>query len=343
MKIYVSGRDGVGWALDVQRKCLITSLDRLGHRVTPAPLFADAIVTVNWTPLALRRYAFMNFKKTIALASNFIDLDAPDYPERALFGRVNRRVTAWMSPSRKQLDVFRRHGVLAFYQPFYPDDVFLRVGDRPDKRVVCERLGIDYERIRGRVVIASIQRDTEGADLASPKLVKGPDILVEMLRALPDRDRFVVLLSGPRRHYVMSSLREAGVPYVYAGREPAEKEDDLFTNLLPAEMVPLLYQLADIYLVTSRSEGGPKAVIEAAMTRTLVFSTDVGMARDFLVPDCVFNDIAAYRAALTRAVAEFPSERLRDAVEANYRTASTILAPPNMDALLQAAIEGVTR
>lgn len=343
MKIYVSGRDGVGWALDVQRKCLITSLERLGHSVTPNPLFANAIVTVNWTPLGLRRYAFMRLKKTLALATNFIDLDAPDYPERDLFTKVNARVSAWIAPSRKQMDVFRGHGVRSFYQPFYPEDVFLEAArQRPDKQTLCARLGIDYERIRGRVVIASIQRDTEGADLVTPKLVKGPDILVELLRGLPDRERFVVLLSGPRRHYVLAALRESGIPYVYAGREPAAGEDDLFTNLLPAETVPLLYQLSDIYLVTSRAEGGPKAVMEGALLRTLVFSTDVGLARDFLIPECVFTDVGAYREALARAVAGYPTERLQAAVDTHYRTASAILDPNNMDSLLQAAIDGVT-
>jgi glycosyltransferase involved in cell wall biosynthesis len=341
MKVFVSGRDGVGWALDVQRQCVLDSLARLGHRVATNPLLANVVVVVNWTRLAQQRWAqLLRIKKTLVLATSWIDLDDPDYGLRAEFDGVKPLASAWISPSHRQQALFTRHGLRSFYQPFYVEDVFFRT-DRPSKEELCARLDIDYSKIEGRVVLASIQRDTQGSDLITPKWQKGPELLVDLVAALPDRDKYVLLLSGPRRHYVLDRCRKEGIPYVYAGREPGPEEDDVRTNLLPAELVPLLYQLTDIYLVTSRSEGGPKAVMECALLRTFILSTDVGLAPDFLAPECVFRDQAAYAAALRTAVEGFHTSHVGDLIERHYRKAFEVMNPSNMDALLQSALEGV--
>ena len=43
-----------------------------------------------------------------------------------------------------------------------------------------------------------------------------------------------------------------------------------------------LYAAADFYLIPSRDEGGPKAVLEAVACGTPVISTDVGIAKEVL-------------------------------------------------------------
>lgn len=341
MKVFVSGRDGVGWALDVQRQCVLDSLRRLGHGVARNPLLADVVTVVNWTRLAQQRWSqLLRFKKSLFLATSWIDLDDPEYLLRREFNGVRPLASAWIAPSHRQMALFARHGIRSFYQPFYVEDVFFKT-DRPSKQELCERLGIDYSKIEGRVVIASIQRDTQGSDLITPKWQKGPELLVDLVAALPDRSKYVLLLSGPRRHYVLDRCRREGIPFVYAGREPGPAEDDILTNLLPAELVPLLYQLTDIYLVTSRSEGGPKAVMECALLRTFILSTDVGLAPDFLAPECVFGDPAAYGHALREAVEGFHTSQVGDLIERHYRKAFEVMNPSNMDALLQSALEGV--
>ena len=43
-----------------------------------------------------------------------------------------------------------------------------------------------------------------------------------------------------------------------------------------------LYNLLDLYVVSSRIEGGPQAVLECAVSKTPIISTDVGVASEIL-------------------------------------------------------------
>ena len=63
-----------------------------------------------------------------------------------------------------------------------------------------------------------------------------------------------VILSGKRRNYVINKLEEAGIPYKYF-------------EMVPLEVVNKLYNVLDLYLVTSRVEGGPQAIFECALTK----------------------------------------------------------------------------
>ena len=52
----------------------------------------------------------------------------------------------------------------------------------------------------GDYLIGSFQRDTEGFDRKSPKLVKGPDIFIEIVKQLNKKhNNLKVILSGKRR------------------------------------------------------------------------------------------------------------------------------------------------
>ena len=47
-------------------------------------------------------------------------------------------------------------------------------------------------------------------------------------------------------------------------------------------MVSKYYQALDLYLITSRDEGGPKAILESMASGIPLISTDVGMAQDVI-------------------------------------------------------------
>ena len=47
--------------------------------------------------------------------------------------------------------------------------------------------------------------------------------------------------------------------------------------------------ILDLYLVTSRIEGGPQAIMEAAISKTPILSTDVGVASEILHNDSIFD------------------------------------------------------
>lgn len=79
----------------------------------------------------------------------------------------------------------------------------------------------------------------------------------------------VVLLTGPARGYVRRGLERRGIPYRHM----------LFESL--DELAPA-YHALDLYLVTSRQEGGPKGVLEAMASGVPVVTTRVGQAQELV-------------------------------------------------------------
>ena len=50
-----------------------------------------------------------------------------------------------------------------------------------------------------------------------------------------------------------------------------------------------LYNILNLYIVASRVEGGPQAILECALTKTPIISTDVGIASEILDKKSIFN------------------------------------------------------
>jgi hypothetical protein len=96
-----------------------------------------------------------------------------------------------------------------------------------------------------------------------------------------------LIIGGPRRHYIINKCKEFNIPFIFIGdKKPIEEGlDDVEKNILGLEKINLLYNFIDLYLITSKSEGGPKAVIEAPLTKTAILSTKIGMAPDLLIKD----------------------------------------------------------
>ncbi len=126
-------------------------------------------------------------------------------------------------------------------------------------------------------LIGSFQRDTEGHDLISPKLEKGPDLFCDAVEQLSDKYKkvgkeVVVLLGGWRRQYVIKRLNNAGIKFIYS-------------ELPPFETVNIFYNILDLYIVAARCEGGPQSIVECASVKCPIVSTNVGLAPIFL-NDC---------------------------------------------------------
>lgn len=116
--------------------------------------------------------------------------------------------------------------------------------------------------------IGSFQKDGNGWDCGyEPKLVKGPDILCDVLESLNKRIDIQVLLIGPSRGYVKKRLKKNNINYVHFFLENADE-------------VSNYYSLIDLYLVTSREEGGPKALLESVASNVPILTSKVGMATD---------------------------------------------------------------
>ena len=144
---------------------------------------------------------------------------------------------------------------------------------RIDKAFVRRKYGIGVEEF----VVGSFQRDTEGSDLKSPKMEKGPDRFCDFVEKLSlQRENVSVLLAGWRRQYVINRLKSAGIKFRYA-------------ELPSFNMLNELYNCLDLYAVLSRFEGGPQSIVECAASKTPIISTDVGIAREILHDDSIIG------------------------------------------------------
>jgi glycosyltransferase involved in cell wall biosynthesis len=103
-----------------------------------------------------------------------------------------------------------------------------------------------------------------------PKPIKGPDVFLDAVKILRNRiPELFVLLSGPARGYVMTGLTRMDVPFRH-----------VYLKTYPE--VGRLYQALDVYIVSSRQEGGPKAVLESMATGIPLVTTRVGQAMDLV-------------------------------------------------------------
>lgn len=121
-------------------------------------------------------------------------------------------------------------------------------------------------------VAGSFQKDGVGWDDGlEPKLIKGPDVLLAAVERLRQRvPELWLLLTGPARGYVKQGLERLGVPYRHV-------------LLHGQDGVAKAYRALDVCLVTSRDEGGPKAVLESMATGVPLVSTRVGQAADLVM------------------------------------------------------------
>ncbi len=142
--------------------------------------------------------------------------------------------------------------------------LFAPVSEEERKRIKA-KLNISQDKI----VIGSFQKDGVGwGEGLKPKKIKGPDIFVDVAAELARDYPIFVLLAGPARGYVKTELKKRSVSYQDIGYLGNFKE------------IVKYYQALDLYLTTSRIEGGPRQTLEAWAAGVPLVSTKVGMVPD---------------------------------------------------------------
>ena len=110
-----------------------------------------------------------------------------------------------------------------------------------------------------------------------PKLSKGPDIFFKIINDMKKHnDNIEVVLSGLRRDYLITKLKKANIKYHYF-------------EMIDLSELNEIYNCLDLYLISARCEGGPRAVFEAGLTKTPIISTDVGVAKQLLNEESIFD------------------------------------------------------
>lgn len=277
-RLYVLG-DGANWALAEEAREVCGLARRLGIPATTVHSGSSA---------GIRRQKLFHTSQFIlpALArsrpsTNRIAVayyhGAPNaaYPEFAAclqaLCEVHSRLWRVQVPCRMMRDLVRETGIA-------PDKVrLIPIGVNPTyfppttpgrRRAVRAELNLPEQA----VVVGSFQKDGIGwGEGTTPKLIKGPDILLAVLSRLQLLvPGLHVLLSGAARGYVRRGLETLGIPYRHV--RAAEYAD-----------VGRLYHAVDLTLVTSREEGGPKAMLESMCSGIPLVSTRVGQAADLVV------------------------------------------------------------
>lgn len=314
MRVHIIGRDRVGWSLDQDYMHTSRFLREIGVKVTRSWFFASAIHSVCWYDILNRKNLPLRLGKLlVAVASSEPNFDSPE------FKHLSKLVSLWIAPSKRLLDRLHEKRLQCAFQPFYVDEGIFR-NRKMSREELCRILGLSAKELSGKFLVGSFQRDSLGTDPSKPKWQKNPDLLVDILsKFVRSRPNVLLVLAGPRRHYIIEKCKEQGVPYLFVGRHPVPNVDDVPVNTLSVDRISMLYNLVDAYVVSSKSEGGPKAVPEAALSKTLLISTDVGLAPDYLTPRAIYSTAEQALELLETAHDDL---RFRDAlIEDNYQKA----------------------
>jgi len=238
--------------------------------------------------------------KTVVATVHHIDEEKFDHIQQKEFMLRDRYIDFYHTISSKSSQQLQKYTNKPIFKiPFWVNqEVWFNI---ENKNYVRQKFGLNNDSF----LIGSFQRDTEGSDLISPKLSKGPDQFFRIVKELYFKNKNInVILAGTRRNYLIDKLKKDKIPYKYF-------------EMTDFKTLNELYNCLDLYIVSSRVEGGPQAILECAITKTPIISTDVGIASEILDKGSIF-DMSSYMEA-------------KPDIEIAYHNASRFILPKGID------------
>ena len=138
-----------------------------------------------------------------------------------------------------------------------------------------------------KILLLSVQRDSDGLNLNKPKSQKNPYFLVEFYKSIYKENKNIILvLAGPRRHWIINKFKELSIPFFYVGN--ISKYDDAY-RFLSRDNLYELYKICDFNIVNSLWEGGPYSGIEAIWNGCINISTNVGLMKEITLDELILS------------------------------------------------------
>ena len=141
-----------------------------------------------------------------------------------------------------------------------------------DTESIREELNLPNDKF----IVSSFQRDTEGFDLRTPKLEKGPYIFIDKINHISKIKPLHVLLGGWRRQYIINHLDKMKIDYTYI-------------ELPDIKTINKMYCASDLYLMSSREEGGPQAIFESSFLKIPILATKAGQSQNLLHKESLYD------------------------------------------------------
>ena len=229
MKVFLN-KAGESWVVDRFRE------DWYKHNSdisTKSIILSDLIWIISpWTWNNLpKRYLK---KKFVICTIHHIDFESHSSVEEEEFYKRDKYVDIYHVISSKTEEELRKiTNKKIFKVPFWVDgSIWFPIEDKVNLRKKYNFDINDY-------LIGSFQRDTEGHDLRSPKLIKGPDIFLEISKKIYSKNKNLkIVLAGKRRNYLINQFELHDIPYVHY-------------EMIPEKGLNELYNLLDLYIVSS--------------------------------------------------------------------------------------------
>lgn len=257
------------WSIDADGRAITQNLSKIKGVVTQSTfgIKRNSLIHYGAYNLFIENNKFPNNSQRI-IATCFHIVDGDERNTR--IAEVDRFIGKWHTSCNITKEKLIGFGVPPEKIIVIPIPVNNKIYRPIKEKSEKEALRKKYNIPSTATVVGSFQKDGNGWDEGNtPKLIKGPDVLCNVIEKLAQKKEIYVLLSGPARGYVKNRLKCAGIPYShYIFDDP----DD----------VAELYRAIDVCFVTSREEGGPKAILESMASGVPIISTKVGMAPELI-------------------------------------------------------------